>query len=90
MSDHDTGTDDILQQQDIQFEREITEANRRLLMLKQELLSPAATVIALTEFLSRNREGLMKKYDCHTVRFQVYEKNGKAALKATPVRARPR
>jgi hypothetical protein len=38
--------------------------------------------------LTKNREALIKKYNCRTVRFQVYEKDGKAALKATPVRAR--
>jgi hypothetical protein len=38
--------------------------------------------------LAKNREGLIQKYNCRTVRFQVYEKDGKAALKATPVRAR--
>jgi hypothetical protein len=37
--------------------------------------------------LRKNREGLISKYNCRTVRFQVYEKDGKAALKATPVRA---
>lgn len=37
--------------------------------------------------LRKNREGLVSKYNCRTVRFQVYEKDGKAALKATPVRA---
>ena len=38
--------------------------------------------------LSRNRQNLVKKYNCRTVRFQVYKKDGKAALKATPVGAR--
>lgn len=38
--------------------------------------------------LQRNRAKLVEKYNCKTVRFQVYEKDGKAALKATPVRAR--
>ncbi|MFO0722278.1 MAG: MXAN_5187 C-terminal domain-containing protein [Myxococcota bacterium] len=37
--------------------------------------------------LRKNRDGLVQKYNCRTVRFQVYEKDGKAALKATPVRA---
>jgi hypothetical protein len=37
--------------------------------------------------LKKNREGLIQKYQCKTVRFQVYQKDGKAALKATPVRA---
>jgi len=38
--------------------------------------------------LLKNRDTLVQKYQCRTVRFQVYEKDGKAALKATPVRAR--
>ena len=44
--------------------------------------------LAFERFLSkltRNRENLIKKYNCRTVRFQVYKKDGKAALKATPV-----
>ncbi|MEM1022267.1 MAG: MXAN_5187 C-terminal domain-containing protein [Myxococcota bacterium] len=36
--------------------------------------------------LKRNRDQLVEKYGCKTVRFQVYEKGGKAALKASPVR----
>lgn len=36
--------------------------------------------------LRRNRDLLAEKYACRTVRFQVYVKDGKAALKATPVR----
>jgi hypothetical protein len=47
--------------------------------------------LAFEKFLTklmRNRETLVKKYQCRTVRFQVYEKDGKAALKATPVRAK--
>jgi len=36
--------------------------------------------------LQKNKEGLVQKYACRTVRFQVYVKEGKAALKATPVR----
>ncbi len=37
--------------------------------------------------LRKNREQLMQKYGCATVRFQVYVKEGRAALKATPVRS---
>ncbi|MSP15984.1 MAG: hypothetical protein EXR73_05125 [Myxococcales bacterium] len=33
-----------------------------------------------------NRDALIAKHGCKTVRFQVYVKDGKAALKATPVR----
>jgi hypothetical protein len=36
--------------------------------------------------LRRNRDTLAQKYACRTVRFQVYVKDGKAALKATPIR----
>jgi hypothetical protein len=36
--------------------------------------------------LRKNRETLTQKYSCRTVRFQAYVKDGKAALKATPVR----
>lgn len=36
--------------------------------------------------LRKNQEQLVAKYACRTVRFQVYVKEGKAALKATPVR----
>jgi hypothetical protein len=36
--------------------------------------------------LEQNKATLVAKYQCKTVRFQVYVKEGKAALKATPVR----
>lgn len=36
--------------------------------------------------LLKNKEQLVAKYACRTVRFQVYVKDGKAALKATPVK----
>jgi hypothetical protein len=35
--------------------------------------------------LRTNRQQLITRYSCKTVRFQVYVKDGKAALKATPV-----
>jgi hypothetical protein len=36
--------------------------------------------------LEGNKAALLSKYGCKTVRFQVYVKDGKAALKATPVK----
>jgi hypothetical protein len=36
--------------------------------------------------LRNNRDALLSKHRCRTVRFQVYVKDGKAALKASPVR----
>jgi hypothetical protein len=37
--------------------------------------------------LTQNRDQLIAKYACKAVKFQVYVKDGKAALKATPVKA---
>jgi hypothetical protein len=37
--------------------------------------------------LRANRDALIAKYHCKAVKFQVYVKDGKAALKATPVKA---
>jgi hypothetical protein len=36
--------------------------------------------------LQKNKEALVQKYGCRAVRFSVYVKDGKAALKATPVK----
>lgn len=36
--------------------------------------------------LRKNRDTLMAKHNCRAVKFQVYVKDGKAALKATPVK----
>jgi hypothetical protein len=38
------------------------------------------------EKLQKNRDQLVERLGCRTVRFQVYAKEGKAALKASPVR----
>ncbi|MDJ0763758.1 MAG: MXAN_5187 family protein [Myxococcota bacterium] len=36
--------------------------------------------------LKKNRDTLMARYDCKQVKFQVYEKDGKASLRATPIK----
>lgn len=36
--------------------------------------------------LVKNRKALIERYNCRTVKFQVYIKDGKAALKATPIK----
>jgi len=36
--------------------------------------------------LRKNKEQLVKQYGCKRVKFTVYEKDGKAALKATPIK----
>jgi hypothetical protein len=66
------------------------ETYERFLEMRKRCGEPTSD-LAFDRFLAKlakNREGLIKKYNCRTVRFQVYEKDGKAALKATPVRAR--
>ena len=37
--------------------------------------------------LKKNRDTLIARYKCSRVKFQVYEKDGKASLKATPVKS---
>ena len=44
------------------------------------------TIEKFTEKLIRNRDDLMAKTGCRDVKFTVYVKDGKAALKATPVK----
>jgi len=44
------------------------------------------TLDKFTVKLRGNKSQLMSKHQCRTVRFAVYVKDGKAALKATPIR----
>ena len=44
------------------------------------------TYAKFSEKLTKNRDDLMAKTGCREVRFTVYVKDGKAALKATPVK----
>jgi hypothetical protein len=44
------------------------------------------TLAKFSEKLVKNREDLIAKTGCREVRFTVYVKDGKAALKATPVK----
>ncbi|MDB4957158.1 MAG: hypothetical protein JWO36_4727, partial [Myxococcales bacterium] len=44
------------------------------------------TVQKFSEKLVKNRDDLIAKTGCRDVRFTVYVKDGKAALKATPVK----
>ena len=56
--------------------------------LKKQCGEPTAglTYTRFAEKLRRNRDDLMAKPGCIDVRFSVYVKDGKAALKATPVK----
>jgi hypothetical protein len=49
----------------------------------------STTSVSADKFLAKlrsNRDQLVAKYSCRTARFSVYVKDGKAAIKATPVR----
>jgi hypothetical protein len=56
--------------------------------LKKSCSEPTAglTFAKFSDKLQRNRDELIQKTGCREVRFTVYVKDGKAALKATPVR----
>ena len=56
--------------------------------LKQKLGEPVdqVTFDRFEVTLKKNRDTLMARYSCNQVRFQIYEKDGKASLKATPVK----
>ena len=56
--------------------------------LKQKLGEPVdqLTFDRFEVTLKKNRDALVARYGCKVVQFQVYEKDGKASLKATPVK----
>jgi hypothetical protein len=61
----------------------------RAFVSTREQCGEAADGLTFEKFalkLRKNKEQLVQKYACRTVRFQVYVKDGKAALKATPIR----
>ncbi|HLL01503.1 MAG TPA: MXAN_5187 family protein [Myxococcaceae bacterium] len=61
----------------------------REFVLTRERCMEAADGLTYDKFvqkLRKNKEQLMSKYACRTVKFQVYVKENKAALKATPVK----
>lgn len=61
---------------------------RNFVAMRQQCGEPAdgLTYEKFAQKLQKNREQLISRYNCRTVRFQVYVKEGKAALKATPVK----
>ena len=64
------------------------EIYEQFVALKGQLGEPAdqLTFEKFQITLAKNRDTLKARYGCATVRFQVYEKDGKASLKATPVK----
>ncbi len=69
-------------------ERHFQEVFRDFVATREKCREPAdgLTFDKFKAKLLKNKEQLAAKYQCRTVRFQVYVKDGKAALKATPVK----
>lgn len=69
-------------------ERHFQEVFRDFVQTREKCREPAdgLTFEKFKAKLLKNKEQLVAKYQCRTVRFQVYVKDGKAALKATPVK----
>lgn len=69
-------------------ERHFQEVFRDFVATREKCGEPAdgLTFDKFKTKLLKNKEQLVTKYACRTVRFQVYVKDGKAALKATPVK----
>ncbi len=61
---------------------------KEFLAIKQQCgeNTSSLTYDRFAEKLRKNRDSLVKAYGCKAVKFQVYIKDGKAALKATPVK----
>ncbi len=69
-------------------ERHFQEVFRDFIATRERCGEPAdgLTFEKFKQKLLKNKDALVAKYSCRTVRFQVYVKDGKAALKATPVK----
>ncbi|HME90862.1 MAG TPA: MXAN_5187 family protein [Myxococcaceae bacterium] len=69
-------------------EQHFREVFTAFLSTRQKCGEPAdsLTYDRFAQKLRKNRDQLIEKYSCRTVRFHVYVKEGKAALKATPIK----
>jgi hypothetical protein len=69
-------------------ERHFSEVFRDFVATRERCGEPAdgLTFEKFKAKLLKNKEQLVAKYQCRSVRFQVHVKDGKAALKATPIK----
>lgn len=69
------------------FDEHLEQVYREFVNIKRSCGEPteSLTFDRFANKLRKNRDTLMEKYDCQGVRFKVYVKDGKAALKATPI-----
>jgi hypothetical protein len=75
---------DAFSEEDYHFQ----EVFREFVLTRERCSEPSdgLTYDKFVQKLRKNKEQLVQKYACRTVKFQVYVKEGKAALKATPVK----
>jgi len=69
-------------------ETHVRDVYQQFLAMKEQCGESTAglTLEKFTTRLRDNRAGLMAKHECRTVRFSVYVKDGKASLRATPIK----
>ena len=78
------GAGDLMDDED----KHVQEVYMEFLATKQQC-GESSIGLTLDKFrlrLQENKNALMAKHACRTVRFAVYVKDGKAALRATPVK----
>jgi hypothetical protein len=75
---------DVFSEEEFHFQ----EVFREFVLTRERCSEPSdgLTYDKFVQKLRKNKEQLVQKYACRTVKFQVYVKEGKAALKATPVK----
>jgi hypothetical protein len=75
---------DVFSEEEFHFQ----EVFREFVLTRERCNEPSdgLTYDKFVQKLRKNKEQLVQKYACRTVKFQVYVKEGKAALKATPVK----
>ena len=80
--------DDILEGGEPSIDPYFKQVYDQFLAVKKSCGEPTAglTYGKFSEKLVKNRDDLIAKTGCREVRFTVYVKDGKAALKATPVK----
>ena len=62
---------------------------QQFIQLKEKLGEPTHK-LSYDKFkgtLQRNKDAIVKRHKCKRVTFKVYEKNGRAALKASPAKS---
>ena len=65
------------------------EIHEKFIEMKKKLGEPTEN-LSFDRFkgtLEKNRDALIARYQCRAVAFKVYDKEGKASLKAIPVRS---